>query len=109
MKAVARAAHTADPRSVVPAVRPPLPPSVPTQSVLRAGPLPTTDRPQVLRESAKLMNHIFAPARSLLEDLEARQDEVIRQLDELNERLEQLLKDHASERLTAPAAVPAGE
>jgi hypothetical protein len=56
------------------------------------------------------MSALFAPARSLLEDLEARQDEVIRQLDELNERLEQLLKEHASGRQAmAPTLAPGHE
>ncbi len=39
-----------------------------------------------------------APARSLLEELEARQDQVLQQLEDLNDRIERLLREHTAGR-----------
>jgi hypothetical protein len=43
------------------------------------------------------MRSLFSE-RSLLDELEARQEEVLQQLDELNERLELLLRQHSTSR-----------
>ena len=47
------------------------------------------------------------PPIHLLDELEARQDEVLRQLDELNLRLEQTLAEYGGLRKTEPA-LPTG-
>jgi hypothetical protein len=48
----------------------------------------------------------FSPPRHLIDDLENRQDEVIRQLDELNAQIEGVLRrelGHRDARLGSPA------
>jgi hypothetical protein len=47
--------------------------------------------------------HDTAGTAQLLHELEARQDEVLRQLDDLNQRIEQALRD------CGPAVIPAAE
>lgn len=44
-----------------------------------------------------------SPAPTLLEELDARQNEVLRQLDGLNQRIEDLLRQHGA-RVTPPPA-----
>ena len=44
------------------------------------------------------------PPMNLLDELEARQDEVLRQLDELNQRLEQTLAEYGGLRKAEPAS-----
>jgi hypothetical protein len=50
-----------------------------------------------------------APCQSLLEELDARQNELLDELDRLNNRIEQVLCETVKWRaaLTAPAALPA--
>lgn len=54
-----------------------------------------------------------APAPTLLEELDARQDDVLQQLDELNRRLEALLRAHGAKMpktaVEAEPAVPPSE
>jgi hypothetical protein len=45
---------------------------------------------------------------SLLEELDARQDEVLQQLDELNRRIEQLLQEHGARLRRSGDVVGAG-
>jgi phage baseplate assembly protein W len=45
-----------------------------------------------------------SPAPTLLEELDARQNEVLRQLDDLNQRIEDLLRQHGARVMPPPAS-----
>ena len=66
------------------------------------------DRPgRDISPESRAMTTSLSEKRTLLEELDARQDEVLEQLDALNERIESLLKECLGDRSEdAPAPVP---